>query len=148
MTATGFKTKLTAPSPLPGPLRDRLKAYFPPRRIDYIARVLTAGELSVIADLADALIIARIKRMPARRLRRLDALEPACAEDRRLFGRLQLHWLHAEEYLLATRLGRRPSHRELFADFMRNENGPRFRAYFALKFPDRVRRVRRCEPSA
>lgn len=140
MIATECSKRPASPSPLPNPLRDQLKAHFPPRRADYVARVLTAEELSVIADLADALIIARIKRMPERKLRRLDRMEPIRAEDRRLFRTLQSDWLCAEEYLLSTRLGRRPSHRELFADFNRNHNGPRFRAYFSLKFPDRVRR--------
>ena len=43
----------------------------------YVARVLTAGELAVIADPADALIIARIKRTPDRLLARFEQLEPA-----------------------------------------------------------------------
>lgn len=123
-------------------MRDPLAGRFPPNRVEYILRVLTSEELSVINDLDDALIIARIKRMPDRRLDRMDRLEPARAEDRRLFSSLQMQWLCVEEYLLATRLGRRPSHRELFADFMSHHNGRRFRAYFALKFPTRVRPVR------
>ena len=127
--------------PLPQALRDGLRARFSPMRARYIARVLTAAELAVIADLGDALIIARIKRMPDCRLDRMDELEPASEEDRRLFYALQLGWLRDEEYLLSTQLGRLPTHRELFADFMRNHNGLRFRAYFALKYPQRVRPI-------
>ena len=115
------------------------------RRAAYVARVLTDGERAVIADPQDAVILARIKRMPQRRLDRLDAMEPAGREDRRLFGWLQLLWLRDEAYLLGTRLGRSPTHRELFADFTRHQNGLRFRAYFALKFP---RRVRHCAARA
>ena len=124
--------------PLPGQLSG-----FSPRRAAYIARVLTAGELAVVADPADALIIARIKRMPGRRLARFERLEPATPADRRLCATLQQSWLRDEQYLLATRLGRPPTHREFFADFMRNHNGLRFRAYFALKYPRRVRPIRR-----
>jgi hypothetical protein len=40
-----------------------------------------------------------------------------------------------ETYLL----GRPPTHRELFDDFMNNHNGLRFRAYFALKRPGKMR---------
>jgi hypothetical protein len=125
--------------PLPTAARDALRARFSSRRVEYIARVLTAGELAVIADPADALIIARIKRMGDHRLGAFERLEPASAADRRLFSELQCRWLHEEEYLLRTRLGRAPTHGELFADFMRNHNGLRFRAYFALKFPNRVK---------
>ena len=126
--------------PLVEPLSRPVREALPPRRAEYVLRVLTVGELSVVGDPADALIIARIKRMPARRLRRFDALEPATASDRRLYDAMQLRWLRDEEYLLGTRLGRRPTHAELFADFLRNRNGLRFRAYFAMKYPRRMKR--------
>jgi hypothetical protein len=128
------------------PLHDRLRERYSPLRAAYIARVLTADELSVVCDPDDALVIARIKRMPSRRLARFERMEPASADDRRLYGSLQLRWLRTEEYLLATRLGRPPTHGELWADFMRHHNGPRFRAYFALKCPHRVRPIRRVRP--
>ena len=123
----------------PDALAYRLRELFSPSRVDYITRVLTDGELGVVGDLADALIIARIKRMSDARLNRFERLEPISAEDVRLYGWLQLCWLKTEEYLLSTRLGRTPTHRELFADFMRNHNGLRFRTYFAMKYPHRVR---------
>ena len=124
--------------------RAALSARFRPRRAAYVLRTLTPGELAVIADpAADALIIARIKRMPGHRLARFERLEPATPADRRLCAALQHSWLRDEQYLLATRLGRPPTHREFFADFMRNHNGLRFRAYFALKYPQRVRPIRR-----
>ena len=116
-----------------------LRARFSKARAAYITRVLTTEELAVVRDPADALVIARIKRMPDHKLARFERLEPATAEDRRLYGGSQLRWLADEQYLLGTRLGRTPTHRELFADFMRNHNGLRFRAYFALKHPRRVR---------
>ena len=117
-----------------------LKARFSPRRAAYVLHVLTPEELSVISDLKDALIIARIKRMPLRRLQRFDALVPAAESDERLYCSLQVNWLKDEEYLLGTRLGRRPTHSELFADFKANHQGLRFRAYFTMKHPRRMRR--------
>jgi hypothetical protein len=124
--------------PLPQAWVDRLRERFTPRRVAYIARSLTAAELAVVADLADALIIARIKRMDDARLHRFERLRPAGHEDQRMFSTMQVRWLRDEEYLIGTRLGRKPEHRELFSDFMRNHNGLRFRAYFALKYPKRV----------
>jgi hypothetical protein len=117
---------------------ERLRERFSPRRVAYIARSLTAGELAVIADLADALIIARLKQMSDDELRRYERIGPASPEDRRLYSQLQVHWLRDEEYLLGIRLGRKPEHRDLFVDFMTNHNGLRFRTYFALKYPKRV----------
>ena len=128
---------------LPATLQDALRKRFAARRADYAARVLTRAEIGVIADLADAVIIARIKRMPRRRLAKFDQLVPIDEATLRLFQTLQLNWLRDEEYLLGTRLGRSPTVHELFTDFVRNENGQRFRAYFSLKFPGRMRPTRR-----
>ena len=116
-----------------------LRARFRPRQVEYIAAALTGEELAVISDLSDALLFARIKRMPERRLRRFDQLIPADDTQVRFYQSLQLRWLRDQEYLLGTRLGRGPTAREMFVDFMKNHNGQRFRAYFCMKYPDRVR---------
>jgi hypothetical protein len=120
-------------------LTGELRARFAPRRAAYVAAVLTAEELAVISDLSDALIFARIKRMSEERLKRFDDLVPTDETQVRFYQSLQLRWLHDEEYLLGTRLGRRPTQRELFVDFMNHRNGRRFRAYFAMKHPGRMK---------
>jgi hypothetical protein len=127
---------------LPAHLRAALERRFSTWRVEYIARALSADELAVIANLDDALIIARIKRMKNPLLETYDEVVPLATECR-LYQNLQLQWLRTEEYLVGTRLGRQPTHRELFIDFMRNHNGLRFRAYFALKYPNRVMDRRR-----
>ena len=124
---------------LPRPLLESLGQWFSARQLEYIAHVLAPGELEVIGDKRDALIIARIKRMPNVRLERFDRMVPVSDDSRRLYQSLQLQWLRDEEYLLGCRLGRRPTHKELFIDFMNNHNGLRFRAYFTLKFPDKMK---------
>jgi hypothetical protein len=121
------------------PILADLPPGFSPRAARYISHVLTADELRVIADRRDALVIARIKRMPHRRLVRYDKFMPRDAADQRFYCAIQRQWLRDEEYLLGTRLGRSPTARELFIDFMNNHNGLRFRAFFAMKFPDRVK---------
>jgi len=103
--------------------------------------VLSPGELGVVADPADYLIIARIKRMPDERLAKFDKLVPVDSIARKEYHQIQLQWLCTEEYLLGTRLGRKPTHNELFVDFMNNHNGMRFRAYYALKFPQKMKIV-------
>ena len=133
---------------LPDGIAEKLFRRFPPRRLGYIARVLTPAELRVLGDADDALIVARIKRMPTQRLARFDRLVPAGPQEQRQFHAMQLQWLRDEEYLLGTRLGRRPTQRELISDFLSHHNGPRFRAYFALKYPRKMRPTsRRGHPS-
>ena len=80
--------------------------------------------------------------MSNRLLEQFNRVLPLACE-RQLYHDLQLHWLRTEEYLLGTRLGRKPTPREFFIDFMQNHNGLRFRAYFAMKFPEKVVHLRR-----
>lgn len=127
---------------LPAHLLTALERRFSTWRVEYIARALSEDKLAVIANLDDALIIARIARMSNRLLEDFDYVLPLATECR-LYQNLQLQWLRTEEYLVGTRLGRKPTHRELFIDFMQNYNGLRFRAYFALKFPEKVKDLRR-----
>jgi hypothetical protein len=123
---------------VPRPILGELPASFTPREARYISQVLTPDELRVIADRHDALVIARIKRMPHRRLERYDGFIPRDAAEQRFYCAIQRQWLRDEEYLLGTRLGRSPTAKELFIDFMNNHNGLRFRAFFAMKYPSRV----------
>src|SRR5687768_13028917 len=132
---------LTALDRLPPAGYSALREVFTRRQVEYVAHVLLPGELAVIPDLADALVIARIKRMRPARLKRFDNFVPTDARQQQFYQSLQVQWLRDEEYLLGTRLGRRPTHEEFFIDFMKNRNGLRFRAYFALKYPERMRRV-------
>ena len=118
----------SAAGPLSTCLLGALRARFSPKQVDYVTATLTADELAVIADLSDSVIFARIKRMPDQRLKRFDDLVPADEPQQRFYYSIQLRWLRDEEYLLGTRLGRRPTQRELFIDFMNNHHGLRFRA--------------------
>ena len=72
-------------------------------------------------------------------LARYDGFIPSDAANQRFYCAIQRQWLRDEEYLLGTRLGRSPTAKELFIDFMNNHNGLRFRAFFAMKFPSRVK---------
>lgn len=127
--------------PLPDALSGELRKHFSPLRVRYITAVLSADELLVIHDIRDALILARIQRMPLERLRRFDGYRPANQREHALYEHAQLQWLHDEQYLLGLRLGRSPSHHELLVDFAKHQNGLRFRAYYALKHPQRMRCV-------
>lgn len=124
---------------LPAQVLDELRRHFSPMRVSYIARVLSADKLRIIGDLGDALIIARIEHMEPHRLANYDRFVPVDAVNQRAYAAAQMEWLHGEHYLLGTRLGRSPTHAELQADFAANRNGQRFRAYYVMKHPGRMR---------
>ena len=132
---------LTARDLLPPNLLAALQSRFSHRQVEYIAHVLTVNEISIISDIGDVLILARIKRMDDDRLRKFDELIPHDG-DHQLYRTLSMQWIRDEEYFLGTRLGRRPTPRELFIDFMHNGHGIRFRAYFSLKYPARVKKCK------
>lgn len=125
---------------LPDALFNELRKLFSPRKLEYIAHVLSVDELKVLVDLHDALIIARIKRMSPQRLHRFDEFVPVDRAQLKAYEQAQLRWIKDEEYLLGVRLGRSPTPKELFADFTSNRNGLRFRAYFVLKHPQAMHR--------
>ena len=134
---------LSASDYLPPDLRIELRRHFSTPDLEYIARVLLPGEIRVINDLEDALIIAKIKCMSPAELKKYDDLIPLNTKELRFYQAIQAEWLCVETYLLGTVLGRSPRHDELFFDFMNHKNGQRFRAYFAMKYPDRMRSTRR-----
>jgi hypothetical protein len=125
--------------PLPDDLLRELRRHFTTRRIRYISAVLSAAELRIIGDLRDAVIIAQIKRMSPLRLKRFDRFVPVNAAQQRAFQLEQVEWLKGEHYLLCTQLGRTPTHAELFADFNAHRNGQRFRAFYVMKYPQRMK---------
>lgn len=125
---------------LPPDLRAELLRHFDHRRVRYVERVLSAGELRV-TDVRDAVTIARIKRMAPQRLVRYDRFVPVNNEHQRNFHTLQMEWIRGEHYLLSRRLGRCPTQAELSADFNANRNGQRFRAYYVMKYPERMKRI-------
>jgi hypothetical protein len=139
MTVPATPACPAAPTHLPAHLQQELQRHFSRLRVAYIASVLSAEELRIIGDLRDALIIARINRMPPRRLERFDRYVPADPAHQRAYAEAQVQWLHGEHYLLGTRLGRSPTHAELLADFVAHRNGQRFRAYYVLKHPERMK---------
>jgi hypothetical protein len=126
------------PTPCPairGNLLCELQRHFKPAHVRYIVGVLNADELTVLSDIRDALIIARIKGMSPKRLCRYDNYFPINAREERIYKACQLEWIRHEYALLTLRLGRTPTQAELSSDFARHRNGLRFRAYYTMKHP-------------
>jgi len=51
---------------------------------------------------------------------------------------LQCQWIETEKYLLGTVLNREPTEQELIDEWISHFNSERFRAFYVLKFPDKV----------
>lgn len=115
-----------------------LSKIFTPMRLRYVASVLTDEEIDLIRDPTDALIMARIKRMTPEELRRFDRYAPKDENAQKLFNNVQVSWIKDEEWVVGSRIGHKPSQKELFADFMKYNNGVRYRAYFTMKHPELV----------
>jgi len=136
------KPACTFDNQLPDDLWQGLLRHFSPRRSRYVARVLSTDELRV-ANLADALTIARIKRMSPQQLKRFDCYVPIDAAARHAYDAAQMEWIRGGHYLLSTRLGRSPTQAEVSADFNAHRNGQRFRAYYVMKYPQRMKPITR-----
>jgi hypothetical protein len=54
------------------------------------------------------------------------------------YARMQVPWLKEETRLLKAQLGRDPTPHEVIEDARQHENGLRFRAFYCMKFPDKV----------
>jgi hypothetical protein len=126
---------------LPPDMAAALRKLFSPARAGYIASVLSADQIRVIQDLdlGDALILARIEAMKPGRLGRFDHFVPKNSAEQRRFNEAQKIWMDKELRLLTDRLGHQPSLPEWQDDFKKHRNGPRFRAYYVLKYPDRMK---------
>ncbi len=129
---------------LPFALLVILQQYFSCRELNYISKVLSVDELRVIGDLHDSLIVARIKRMLPSQIAHYDHFLPKNEEEQKRYNIEQLEGLEDEEWLLGTRCLHRPNSHEFVEDFLKCKNGIRFRAYYCLKYPERMRHNGKC----
>jgi len=59
--------------------------------------------------------------------------------DIKHYAEIQKHWIEVEIYYLAQKLGREPSDEELIGDFEETHNPERYRAFYVLKFPEKIK---------
>lgn len=51
---------------------------------------------------------------------------------------IQLKWLEEEKYLLGTKIHKSPNDIELISDWNKHHNSERYRAYYVLRYPEKV----------
>ena len=100
---------------------------------------LTDEEKRILNNHEDMPILERIKGMNSQELKSFDSYHPI---DLTHYNKIQLEWVASEKYLIA----HRPGHTgevtplELIQDMQINKNGERFRAFYVIKYPDRVKK--------
>jgi hypothetical protein len=122
-----------------------LKKYYGNRKASYIARIFDEADLFDIEITRgsipeeDFFFIARATRIVNEKFYLAEKFEEARILDMHHYNSLQRSWLEYEGKLLTWEFGRKPTTRELFEDFKKHRNGQRFRVFYCLKFPEKVR---------
>ena len=86
-------------------------------------------------DATDREVLARVDRMSSDELADFDRLRPV---DLRHYLREQTPWLEDEIYFLGIELRRAPTEDEIACCVLSQRHSQRFRAYYALRFPEAV----------
>jgi len=97
---------------------------------------LTSEEIEILDDKSDIPILEIIKGLSLEELNYFGEYSP---KDLKYYNSEQNNWLAKEKYLIAARKGSpEVSPLELVEDIQRNHNPERYRAYFVLKYPNKV----------
>ncbi len=122
---------------------DKIKKFYSERKAGYIRKTLTDEELDAIngtigLGIEDYLALAKVKKiMSDPELAKLyDKCSPT---DKEHYLGLEKHWIEHEHDLLVSRFHREPTPHEFAEDFREHENGPRFKVFYCLKFPERIK---------
>lgn len=106
----------------------------------YISNVLSPGEVDVIRNNEDILYVARAKRKTDEELDRYDQFTWTTKVNRAKYMREQRDWLNTEKYLLGLQQQRDPSPGDLAGDFIARQLGQFYRAFYVIKYPERMRK--------
>jgi len=131
---------------------DRILGNYTPRQQKIIFDNLTEEGLKIIDDtcrlgqdidpIPEYLLVARANRLVSRKEKFSETFTRFVPKDFHHFVRTQLPWLAEEERLVHERLppdvDQEIYQAALSEDFNRNKNGPRFKAYYRLKFSNKV----------
>jgi len=124
--------------------KSSLKKILPIENAKATLSILTREEINIInttkgMDSKDYEAIAQTKLFITNpSAKKFDRYIP---KNPRHYQTLQTHWLENECWLLGQRLHHKPSPHELFEDFKTNKNGLRFKIFYCLRYPDKVKRI-------
>jgi hypothetical protein len=99
---------------------------------------LTSEERAIITTPEDLPILQEIKSMTLEELNQFNCYLPL---DCKHYIALEKQWLETERYLIANRPGHPPevSEEELIFDIRETRLAERFRAWYYMRFPNKVR---------
>lgn len=98
---------------------------------------LTGAQLALIEDEADIPIIAEIEMMSPQKLDSYDRffIKSEWCKD---YHDRQREWTNKQNWFLGERLGRKPNEEDSREELLRTNNAIRYRAFYVIKFQDRV----------
>lgn len=98
---------------------------------------LTLGDVKITNNPSDVLVLSFIDSFPPEKQSRVGySFVP---RDLKEFNRMQTSWIEVERYFLGIKVNHNPCNDELVEDFRRTHNPERFRLYFVLTRPDKVK---------
>lgn len=101
---------------------------------------LTEEEKSILACASDEIYLEIIKGLEEDgSLKNFDCYIPC---DLKHYDSLQEYWLGREKDFMSEKMERSPSDLELIQDAEKNHNFERFRVWYVLSFPEKVKRVK------
>ncbi|MDX2109431.1 MAG: hypothetical protein SFY80_04240 [Verrucomicrobiota bacterium] len=95
-------------------------------------------ELQSFTSTDDQAIIRQVDQFSSEDL---DVFQAYCPVDLRHYNTLQLEWLRTEVYFLGCRLCHQPTCDDILTNPDRPRNSRRFRAYYCMRYADRVYKV-------
>lgn len=113
------------------------------KRSLFIDKVLTEDQKRVVRELGDLIYVAALERLIRKNPEKSIWIDKNYrAVDFEHYLSVQRSWLIDEEYLVGTRLGYKPSQREIIGDFVNFNNGLRFKLFYFFKYPERMNKIK------
>ncbi len=109
-----------------------------------IPQRLSEEERRIVEDPSDIIYLEIVKGMSVEEMSAFDCYRP---KDFHHYTSIQKSWIQKEMYLIMARPGHDSNtthdslQGELAEDMISNRNGPRFKTFYVLKFPEMVERI-------
>lgn len=88
-----------------------------------------------MAQQFDKLLLDKVDALPPEKLL---AFKQVCPTDLRHYMNIQKAWIEEDIYYLGCELNRKPSPAQIAERILTGKQSRRFRAYYAMRYPDKV----------
>ncbi len=98
---------------------------------------LTSEEECLVNCEKEKILLEIIKGMDLKEMKSFDCYQP---RDLKHYNSLEKYWCDTERHLIRDKLHKEPNDLELIEDAKVNHNFERFRVWYVLNFPEKVKR--------